>query len=108
MPQNYLFICSRNKWRSRTAEDIFQHLDEINVRSAGTAQSARIKVNEKLINWADLIFVMEKEHKRRLTERFSQLLHDKEIIVLGIPDEYQYMDQELIDILKATMQPFVA
>ena len=59
-----LFICSRNKWRSRTAEDIFKNFVDYEVRSAGTAESARIKVNEKFVLWADIIFVMEREHKK--------------------------------------------
>lgn len=90
---NILFICSKNKWRSRTAETIFKNNQDHDVRSAGTENDARIKVTEKLINWSDLIFVMEKHHKEKLRERFGQLLDDKEMIVLDIADDYQYMDE---------------
>ncbi|MES2445723.1 MAG: protein tyrosine phosphatase [Bacteroidota bacterium] len=93
---NILFICSRNKWRSATAETIFQNHPFHQVRSAGTSAVARIKVNAKLINWADLIFVMEKKHKQILTENFREEIAEKELIVLAIPDDYQYMDEELI------------
>jgi len=96
---NLLFICSRNRWRSRTAEDLFKRLYGYDVRSAGTAESARIKVNQKLLIWADLIFVMEREHKRRLQEKFPSSIITKEVIVLNIPDEYQYMDNELVELL---------
>ncbi|MCZ4242954.1 low molecular weight protein tyrosine phosphatase family protein [Pedobacter punctiformis] len=94
---NILFVCSRNKWRSTTAETIYKNHAEHQVRSAGTEPSARIRVNEKLIHWADLIFVMEKKHKQRITEKFSYSVADKEIIILDIPDDYQYMDEELIE-----------
>jgi protein-tyrosine phosphatase len=100
---NLLFICSRNKWRSRTAETIFKDSGNYNVRSAGTEPSARIKVNEKLIDWADLIFAMEKKHKQRLQENFPASVANKKIFVLDIPDEYQYMDSELIEILQTSV-----
>ena len=103
---NFLFICSRNKWRSKTAEDIFKDIEGLSVRSAGTSSSARIKVNEKLIEWADLIFVMEKHHKQWLNQKYPFLLNDKEMIVLDIPDEYQYMDAELVQILRIAIGPY--
>ena len=104
---NILFVCSRNKWRSRTAETIFKGSPLHRVKSAGTENEARIKVTENLINWADLIFVMEKRHRQRLQEKFGQLLNDKRIIILDIEDKYQYMDEELIEILKTSVIPYV-
>jgi predicted protein tyrosine phosphatase len=103
---NILFVCSRNKWRSRTAETIFKDDQHHSVKSAGTENDARIKVNQKLIDWAELLFVMEKRHKQRLQEKFGQLLHDKKIIVLDIEDNYQYMDEELIETLKVSVSPY--
>jgi protein-tyrosine phosphatase len=76
------------------------------VRSAGTESSARIRVSEKMVLWADKIVVMEQKHKSRLVEKFPQA-RDKEIIVLDIPDEYQYMDPELIEILQESMKPYL-
>lgn len=103
---NVLFVCSRNKWRSRTAETIFKDNQDHEFRSAGTENDARIKVNEKLINWADLIFVMEKRHKQRLQDKFQQLLNNKKIVILEIEDNYRYMDEELIEILKTSVTPY--
>ncbi|MCE7993622.1 MAG: protein tyrosine phosphatase [Roseivirga sp.] len=103
---NLLFICSRNKWRSRTAEIIFKNRHGFQVRSAGTAASARIKVTEKMLNWAEIIFVMEKNHKQRLLERYPQQSAEADIIVLEIPDDYQYMDPELIDILETSVMEY--
>lgn len=100
---NLLFICSRNKWRSRTAETIFKDKHDFLVQSAGTAPSARIKVNEKMMNWAEMIFVMEKKHKERLQQKFTSIAPEIEIIVLDIPDDYQYMDPELIELLETSV-----
>jgi predicted protein tyrosine phosphatase len=104
---NLLFICSRNKWRSRTAEDLFKRLNGYEVLSAGTAESARVRVNEKLLVWADIIFVMERDHKKRLQQKFSSDVLNKEMIVLDIPDEYQYMDEALVEILNETILPYL-
>jgi len=105
---NILFICSRNKWRSLTAEHLFKDRTLHNVRSAGTAASARIKVSERLIEWADLIFVMEKRHRDQLRERFPILISNKDLVVLNIPDEYRYMDDELIEIINSSVAPYVS
>ena len=75
---NILFICSRNQWRSRTAETLFKDHGVHRVKSAGTENDARIKVTEKLLEWAELIFVMEKRHKQRLEEKFYVALQNKE------------------------------
>lgn len=93
---NILFVCSRNKWRSATAEIVFKNHQFHQVKSAGTSAAARIKVNAKHIDWADLIFVMEKKHKLILADNFRKQITEKEVIILNIPDHYQYMDEELI------------
>ena len=94
---NLLFVCSRNQWRSPTAEEIYKGYQGLHVKSAGTEPSARIKINAKHIVWADLIFVMEKKHKQRLLEKFPEETQDKQIVILDIPDEYGFMDAELIE-----------
>jgi predicted protein tyrosine phosphatase len=104
---NILFVCSMNKWRSRTAETIFRNNQKHHIKSAGTDNDARIKITEKLIDWADLIFVMEKRHRERLHEKFRSVTDDKEIIILDIPDDYQYMDPELIEILEISVTPYL-
>ena len=104
---NLLFICSRNQWRSPTAETIFKNKSIIHVKSAGIENSARVRVSEKMILWADKIFVMEKKHKARLSEKFPEALLEKVIIVLDIPDEYQYMDPELIETLRTSVEPYL-
>jgi protein-tyrosine phosphatase len=78
---NILFVCSRNQWRSPTAEHIYKNHPSFNAKSAGTEPSARIKVNAKMINWADIIFVMEKKQKQRMLEKFREEISQKRIIV---------------------------
>jgi len=93
-----LFVCSRNKWRSRTAETIFKDNGHHEVRSAGTESTARIRITQAMINWADQIFVMESKHEKKLLQNYS--CDRDQIEVLDIPDDYTYMDSELIDILR--------
>lgn len=104
---NFLFVCSKNKWRSRTAETIFRDLAEHEVQSAGTSDGARIKLNEKHLAWADLVFVMETKHQKIIQQKFKSADYNEKIIVLDIPDDYQYMDETLIAILEAEMATYI-
>jgi predicted protein tyrosine phosphatase len=97
---NVLFVCSRNRLRSPTAEVVFSTYEGIEVLSAGTSADAENPISADLIEWADLIFPMESIHRKRLNEKFGSLLRTKRVIVLGIPDNYKYMDDELIEILR--------
>ena len=107
MTLNILFVCSRNKWRSPTAEQIFRSYPGISVRSAGTSPSARKHVSVEDVRWADLILVMEDKHKSRLVAEFTRLMVDRRIHVLDIPDEYEYMDPELVQQLRDAVGPFL-
>ena len=102
-----LFVCSRNLWRSRTAEDIFKGLPGYEVRSAGTQASARIRVSEGLVRWGDIVFVMEKKHREILEERFGEAMEGRAVYCLGIPDEFPYMDAELVEMLRAGVGEFI-
>ncbi|MSU66491.1 MAG: protein tyrosine phosphatase [Opitutus sp.] len=99
-----LFVCSRNKWRSRTAEKIYEGINGYAVKSAGTEAGARVKVTAGLVGWADLILCMEKKHVQRLREKFPEELADKQLICLHITDDYTFMDPELIELLQARLQ----
>ncbi|TQV78015.1 phosphotyrosine protein phosphatase [Exilibacterium tricleocarpae] len=101
--KNLLFICSRNQWRSPTAESIWRKHPDFDVRSAGTSPKARRTVSSADIRWADIIFVMEQKHKNRLKAEFTRTLDHKTIHVLNIPDEYQYMDSELVEELQVAV-----
>ncbi len=100
---NILFVCSRNQWRSPTAEALYRHHPDHTARSGGTAAAARHRGNARDIAWADLIAVMETEHKRQLAQRFADLLRRKRLLVLDIPDDYGYMDADLINAIQDSM-----
>jgi predicted protein tyrosine phosphatase len=102
---NLLFICSKNQWRSPTAEALFKNHTVHQARSAGTSERARVKVNQKLLDWADVIFFMERRHKEIVKERFP--LTGQELIVLDIEDIYPYNDPELIAILKLSLEAYL-
>ncbi len=95
---NVLFVCTYNEWRSKTAEKIFRNAPALSVRSAGTSPTARIPLSQKLIDWAEIVFVMETRHKEVLKEKFQT--NGKKIVVLDIDSGYRYMDPELVKILQ--------
>lgn len=100
---NLLFICSRNQWRSPTAERIWCRRPGFTARSAGTSPRARRTVGVRDIEWADAVFVMEQKHRSQLKAAFPGLMHYKAIHILDIPDEYRYMDTELVEILTVSV-----
>jgi predicted protein tyrosine phosphatase len=104
---NLLFVCSKNQWRSPTAELLFKNHAHHTARSGGTSDKARIKVSRKLIDWADVIFVMERKHQQILTKLFPHSINQKSIIVLAIEDYYLFNDPELIDILKLSLADYL-
>ena len=96
-----LFLCSQNKLRSPTAEQVFSGRPDLEVASAGLAPDAETPCTPDLIEWADIIFVMEKAHRAKLTARFRRHLAHARIICLDIPDTYAFMDPALVDLLQA-------
>ena len=77
------------------------------VKSAGTEPGTRIRLTHKLIAWADIIFAMEKRHKQRIIENFPSRILGKKIVILNIPDEYQFMDEELIESIRSSVGPYL-
>ncbi len=98
--KNLLFICSENRLRSPTAEAIFSAYKDVQAIGAGTNKDAETPVSGDLIEWADIILVMEKIHKNKVAKKYKKLLKDKRLISLDIPDNYDCMQPELIQILK--------
>ena len=103
MKTKLLFVCSRNQWRSPTAEALFKNHPRYDARSAGTKIGARIKVTDCHIGWADMIFCMERKHADRLRDRFAPAIKGKPLVTLRIPDDYNYMDPTLIELLRAEL-----
>ena len=99
-----LFVCSRNKRRSLTAETIYKSEPAWDVRSAGTEESARIKVTAGHLGWADMIVVMEKRHKERLQQKYPEEIAAKRCVCLFISDDYEFMDPQLVELLREKMR----
>lgn len=99
-----LFVCSRNRRRSLTAETIFQSEPAWDVRSAGTEAAARIKVTAGQLGWADVVVVMEKRHKERLLQKFPEEFSAKRHVCFFIPDDYEFMDPALVQMLHTKMR----
>lgn len=105
--QRVLFICGQNRLRSPTAEQIFSAWPGIEVNSAGLKHDAENPVTPELLAWAELIFVMEKRHKTKLAEKFKADCRNARIICLDIPDNYDFMDENLIALLQKKVSPFL-
>jgi predicted protein tyrosine phosphatase len=102
-----LFVCSRNRWRSLTAEKLFEGSPHYQVHSVGTQSDARIVVTEGHLGWAYIIFCMEKSHVNRLRRKFPETLRGKRLVCLHLPDEFEFMDPELLDEFRARLAPYV-
>ncbi len=105
--QRLLFICSRNKLRSPTAEKIFSEVPGVDVDSAGLAPDAECPLSTDQVEWAEIIFVMEKAHRSKLTRHFKRALSGKRVVCLDIPDNYQFMQPELVALLKRKVPQYL-
>ena len=102
-----LFICSQNKLRSPTAEQVFSMDDRLEIRSAGLDKDAVNTLSSDDLQWADIIFVMENTHQNKLSKKYSQYIRGKRVICLNIPDDYDFMDSELVEILERVVPRYV-
>ena len=102
-----LFICGKNKWRSPTAEELFCTQPGVECASAGLSADSQTPLSAELVEWADLIFVMEKVHKTKLSTRFKPQLSGKRVICLGIPDNYRFMEPALVKLLETKVKPYL-
>ncbi|CAN5253378.1 low molecular weight protein tyrosine phosphatase family protein [soil metagenome] len=94
-----LFVCSRNRLRSPTAEHLFGKVAGFETQSAGTAADAETRLCTDQIEWADIVFVMEPIHRKRMSQAFGKSLRDKRVVCLNIPDDFEYDDLELVRLL---------
>jgi len=104
---NLLFVCSENRLRSPTGEEVFSKYDGINAIGAGTNNDADTPLSGDLIAWADIVFVMEKSHRNKVTRRFGKLLKGKRVVCLDIADNYQRMQPELVGILQRKVSRYL-
>lgn len=102
-----LFICSQNRLRSPTAEQVFASWPDVESDSAGLGNDADVPLSSEQIAWATIIFVMEKVHRKRLAQHFRTHLNGKRVICLDIPDDYAYMQPELVSLLETKAGKFL-
>jgi predicted protein tyrosine phosphatase len=102
-----LFVCSHNRLRSPTAEAVFSAYPGVEAISAGTNNDATTPISADLIEWADVFFCMEKIHRNKLSSKFKSNFKTKRLVVLDIPDNYEYMDPKLVRILKSKVPRYV-
>jgi len=103
-----LFICDQNRLRSPTAEVLFRDDPRVEARSAGCRNDATMPVTEEVLEWADLIFVMERSQRNLIRKRFEDIYQGKRIICLYIEDVYDYMDPELVSLLAERVEPHLS
>jgi len=107
LARKVLFICSQNRLRSPTAEQVFASWSGLETCSAGLNHDAENPVTPELLSWADIIFVMERAHRSRLSAKFKPHLGKKRVICLEIPDEFEFMDPDLVRLLKAKVPRYL-
>lgn len=102
-----LFVCTANRLRSPTAEAIFKDRPGFEVRSAGLDPHCPNPLSTDMINWAECIFVMEAQQREKIRKRYRKILGDRRVYTLGIPDEYEFMQPELVESLKERAGSFL-
>ena len=106
MARKVLFVCSGNIDRGPTAEALLRGKEGFQAKSAGTWAGARKVVSKELMDWADMIFVMEEHHRKALEQ--IDVKADAKIVVLGVDDHYLKGDPELTRILKEKLSKYPA
>ena len=107
MTTHILFVCSENRLRSPTAASVFSEFANVETMSAGTNKDCSTPLSVELIEWADVVLVMEESHRSKVLREYPALLRDKILAVLGIPDIYPFMDPMLVALLKARVPRYV-
>jgi len=96
-----LFLCTHNRLRSPTAEQVFASWPGVDTDSAGLGADADVPLAPEQLHWAEIVFVMEKKHKAKLSAKFGRHLNGKRVVCLDIPDDYAFMQPELVALLEA-------
>ncbi|TAJ60675.1 phosphotyrosine protein phosphatase [Brevundimonas sp.] len=79
----------------------------VETASAGLAPDAEEQCSAELVEWAGIIFVMERAHRARLQRRFRPHLKRARVICLDIPDDYAFMQPELAALLEKRVGRFL-
>jgi predicted protein tyrosine phosphatase len=106
-PVRVLFVCHYNRKRSATAERVLGKDPQLDVRSAGTSEDALVRVNERMLDWADVIFALDDEQRRALSRLFPEHAALPRVISLEIADEYHFLDPQLVTLLRERSAPYI-
>ena len=109
--KHILFVSNTNVHRSPTAELLFSEKPGYEVRSAGISMLSKMPVTRELVEWADMIFVMDEARegqKTALLKNFPMIAGlEEKIVVLNIPDKYLFGSQELVRIIEKKMKRYI-
>jgi len=105
MVTKILFVCTGNVDRSKTAQEMFDGVEGVEARSAGTSITAPTKLSKKLIDWADIVFVMEHKHQKAVLKLNPEAW--RKIECLDIPDIYSHGEPELKRLLIERLRPYM-
>lgn len=100
-----LFLCHLNRSRSATAERLFCKRPDLDVCSAGTSDDALVRVNRRMLEWADAIFTMDPEQHRALARMFPGHPALDRLICLEISDEFTFLEPDLVKLLEERVTP---
>ena len=106
--QRVLFLCKYNRSRSATAERLFCKRPDLEVRSAGTNEEALVRVNQRMLDWADVVFTMDSTQQRALQHMFPSHPGLKKLVCLEIPDDFAFLHPELVKLLNERVTPHLA
>jgi predicted protein tyrosine phosphatase len=107
MTRHVLFVCEGNLHRSPTAQRLYANASGMKTRSAGLSDLARVQLTDELLAWADVVIVMERRLVKMLRRRFREALGEREVIDLDVPDDYQFMQPELLALLRERLEPLL-
>lgn len=94
-----LFICEGNAQRSPTFELWFkEHRPQYETKSTGTAYGYPERLTEELLNWADIIFVMDLNQEMFIARKYPKQL--KKVILIGVSDQYNRESPELYRLIE--------
>jgi predicted protein tyrosine phosphatase len=104
-PIRVLFVCHYNRKRSATGERVFGKDPSLDVRSAGTSEEAMVQVNERMLDWADIVFVMDEDQQKFIVRAFPGHPAVARMVTLNIEDRYHFLDPELVAMLRERVTP---
>jgi predicted protein tyrosine phosphatase len=105
---NFLFVCTGNVSRSPAAEAVLRQITNgvHDTRSAGISPFCPRPVSLVDIRWADVVGVMEEDHRTFIVERWPTAA--SKVWVLGIEDRYHRNDPELTRLLEEKLGELLA